>query len=228
MPDPFMTRLSMDSDYRKKLRDLETSNPRWGAKRLAAELHARLSDYDIQKLALAYLAEIADGIKRERAQKIEEEATAPRETEARQAPEDKTHESYPWNKAGRKACRKCGCLACLQALGENERFESDLREKHNPWPKVMELIKSYEAEIRLEVTEDLLGSEFALGDGKRVTWGDATVEDHQQRIDLLAKNAAANISTATKHQAALVMLTDRNVPTLREYANRELITNGTR
>lgn len=59
----------------------------------------------------------------------------------------------------------------------------------------------------MEFTAELLASEFALGDGRRVTWGEATVGDHEQRIELLTKNAAANAEAAARHVNAVSVLT---------------------
>lgn len=71
---------------------------------------------------------------------------------------------------------------------------------------VMKAIAETAERVRLEVTEELLGEQFALGDGRRVTWGRATVADHEQRITMLAKNAAANVEAAARHQAAIDMI----------------------
>lgn len=78
------------------------------------------------------------------------------------------------------------------------------------------LIKDVEQQTRLDVTEELLNTVFALGDGVRVTWGEATVEQHLQRVALLSKNAVANIETAARHQAAVSLITQHGSTCLRE------------
>lgn len=81
-----------------------------------------------------------------------------------------------------------------------------------------ETIATYAEEIRLEVTQELLGSLFALGDGRRVTWGAATVGEHQQRIQLLLGNAAGNVEAAARHQAAITLIERAGVSCLGEVA----------
>src|SRR5690606_36081744 len=77
-------------------------------------------------------------------------------------------------------------------------FDWDFRE---PWERMTAAIEQYRVDVRLELTQELLGSEFALGDGRTVTWGEATAEDHQQRIEMLTKSAGGTLQTAARHQA---------------------------
>jgi hypothetical protein len=91
---------------------------------------------------------------------------------------------------------------------EKWRFET---ERHQ---LIAELLKKYKETIRLELTEELLGSIFALGDGRRVTWGEATRAEHEQRIDMLAKNANANAAAAARHMAAVSMIEEAGVERL--------------
>jgi putative heme degradation protein len=64
-------------------------------------------------------------------------------------------------------------------------------------------IQNYTDHIRLQVTQELLATTFALGDGVVVTWGEATVAQHEQRISLLTKNAAGNLEAAARHRSAV-------------------------
>jgi hypothetical protein len=84
------------------------------------------------------------------------------------------------------------------------------------WRGLNEIVNEWEQTIRLEVTAELLETVFALGDGQRVTWGDATVDQHQQRIGMLMQNMYANAETAARHQAAVGMIEAAGVATLRE------------
>lgn len=84
--------------------------------------------------------------------------------------------------------------------------------------RVSELIHEVAAQVRLDVTEELLHTEFALGGGQRVTWGEASAEQHRQRIELLSKNAAANVEAAARHEKAIEMLCGGRVANLRELA----------
>jgi hypothetical protein len=64
------------------------------------------------------------------------------------------------------------------------------------------------------VTEELLGTEFALRDGRKVTWGEATRGEHMQRIALLQKNAAGNVDAAARHYQAVAMLDEAGAGSL--------------
>jgi hypothetical protein len=91
---------------------------------------------------------------------------------------------------------------------QKEKFEEER------YKMLHTLIKDYTQTIRLELTEELLGSIFALGDGRRVTWGEATRAEHEQRIDMLAKNANANAAAAARHVAAVSMIEEAGVERL--------------
>jgi hypothetical protein len=69
------------------------------------------------------------------------------------------------------------------------------------------VVDTHAKRVRLETTAELLGTIFALGDGRRVTWGSATVADHQQRLDMLLQNATGIAETAALHRKAITMLT---------------------
>jgi hypothetical protein len=94
---------------------------------------------------------------------------------------------------------------------------------HKPLPTFEEIgaqlkrnIDNYRNAVRLEITEELLSGYFALGDGRRVTWGDATLDDHAQRVNQLMSHAQGTVETAVRHQAAIEMIRDAGVHTLRE------------
>lgn len=86
------------------------------------------------------------------------------------------------------------------------------------WRRAQEAIAEWAAQIRLETTRELLGTLFALGDGTSVTWGQATIGEHEQRIAMLAKNATGVIETAARHQAAIRMIKDAGVDCLADLA----------
>lgn len=76
------------------------------------------------------------------------------------------------------------------------------------------MIKTVEKETRLKVTEELLCSVFALGDGRTVSWRTATIADHEQRLIMLTKNAVGIIETAAMHQAAIEILKSSGIDRL--------------
>lgn len=88
--------------------------------------------------------------------------------------------------------------------------------------RVEALIEEVAEEVRLETTAELLNTIFALGDGSKTTWGRATVAQHQQRIQMLAKNAAGVIETAALHRAAISMIESAGVVCLAEVPDADI------
>lgn len=78
------------------------------------------------------------------------------------------------------------------------------------------LVADTAAATRLEVTQELLSSIFALGDGTRVTWGEATIEQHEQRIAMLTTSISGTVETAARHEVAVEMIRSAGVRTLGE------------
>jgi len=66
-----------------------------------------------------------------------------------------------------------------------------------------------------EAIKALLDEPFSLGDGTRVTWGDATVEQHLQRIELLREQIRGQQETLARHEVAVRILKEANAPCLR-------------
>ena len=68
-------------------------------------------------------------------------------------------------------------------------------------------------------TEDmqrLTDETFALGDGSRVRWGDATIKQHEARIDYLAKQRDGIDATIQRHRAVIEQLRAAGVSCLNE------------
>jgi hypothetical protein len=110
-----------------------------------------------------------------------------------------------------------------ESAGRGEFFAADF------WPdgcmayrdmqrvkRVYELIDEVAEDVRLETTRELLDTFFALGDGTRTTWGSATIAEHEQRIELLARQSAGVIDTAASHRAAIDMIGEAGVTCLAE------------
>ena len=72
------------------------------------------------------------------------------------------------------------------------------------------------AQTRLEVTAELLDVKFALGNGTKVTWGKATVEQHRQYVAMLSTQVAGVAETAARHAAAIRMCEEAGVSCLGE------------
>jgi len=77
-------------------------------------------------------------------------------------------------------------------------------------------VEEIEQRVRIEVTEELLSTAFATGDGNRVTWGAATLDQHKDRLRMLKKHIQGTAETAAMHSAAIRMIQEAGVSTLAE------------
>lgn len=64
--------------------------------------------------------------------------------------------------------------------------------------------------------ESMLDQSFVLPDGTRVTWGAATVAQHELRAHSLETMATSTLETAARHRTAVQALKSAGVDTLRE------------
>jgi hypothetical protein len=60
----------------------------------------------------------------------------------------------------------------------------------------------------------LLNAEFALGSGKRVTWGAATIDDHHHRIEYLRAKQRGIEQTIERHKHVAQLLLENNAECL--------------
>lgn len=111
---------------------------------------------------------------------------------------------------------------------EREAVKSEPRPRRSPeaaWTSQMEhyasmaaplrrIIDEYAEALKIEWTADLLASEFALPDGSRTTWGDASIAQHRARVEMFTSNAQANIEGAARHEKAIAELEAAGTPTL--------------
>lgn len=67
---------------------------------------------------------------------------------------------------------------------------------------------------RMSARKQLIAESFPLGDGRFVTWGDATIADHEQRIDLLTANQLGLAATIARHRDAIALITAHKVTCL--------------
>lgn len=68
--------------------------------------------------------------------------------------------------------------------------------------------------VEVEFTTTLLRSEFVLPGGQVATWGNATVEQHEIRYNMLLKNAIGNLETLALHAKAIEKIKHANSETL--------------
>lgn len=73
-----------------------------------------------------------------------------------------------------------------------------------------------EQESAPEARAQLLASTFALYDGTRVTWGEATVDQHAQRIARLDRLRQGTTNTIDRHKRALALITAANATCLND------------
>lgn len=70
--------------------------------------------------------------------------------------------------------------------------------------------------IKMAWSTELLAQEFALGDGTLTTWAMATIEQHEQRINMLAQNIRGNGVAIQRHEAAVIKIMEARAETLAE------------
>lgn len=115
------------------------------------------------------------------------------------------------------AQRGCLCDECGRARADSEAI--DERYANRLTDRLSAILREFKEECRIEWTAELLSSAFALGDGSTVTWGEATIAQHQQRIALLQRNAEGNLQAAARHGAAIDAITFAGASTLNEAAS---------
>lgn len=76
------------------------------------------------------------------------------------------------------------------------------------------------AEPTLTISE-VFRERFALGNGIRVEWGAATVEQHRQRISMLQTLQAGIGVTIHRHEQAITLIEDANVSCLDDLVEHE-------
>jgi aryl-alcohol dehydrogenase-like predicted oxidoreductase len=76
------------------------------------------------------------------------------------------------------------------------------------------LVETLSAVSGFELTPALLATEFSLGHGETVTWGEATVAQFQQRLDMLETHVAGTLTTCGQVRAGIRTLRRRRKPTL--------------
>jgi len=63
---------------------------------------------------------------------------------------------------------------------------------------------------------ELLDRSFAIGRHLRVRWGEATVEQHQQRVEMLGKQVSGLEATINRHLQAIAVIEEEGVSCLDE------------
>ncbi len=129
----------------------------------------------------------------------------------------KAYEESPEGQAERAA--KDRQRAERDAEYRAEKEASDRRYREGMASAIWKCMDDYADYLHVKWTQELLDSPFALGDGRTVMWGDATVEDHRGRVAMLTKHAAGTLESASRHKQAIDDLESAGVQTLRELAS---------
>jgi len=82
-----------------------------------------------------------------------------------------------------------------------------------------ELLSRFDGKIKIEADEnliELMKSSFSMGDGNVALWGNATIEEHQQRIDMLKKQRDGIDETISFHIKAIEFIQKNGVKCLND------------
>lgn len=104
----------------------------------------------------------------------------------------------------------------LEAAAARDDEEARLRLNREMKAIIDAGMDRYATKLRMQWTDELLRSEFALGDGSKVTWGEATKGQHELRMQMHLKNAAAGVEAAARHREAIAVLDSSRATTLNE------------
>jgi hypothetical protein len=159
-------------------------------------------DSAIRDLAMSYLVDRVGMLRRADARQVEAGASAepaPEESSAAERGQARERARYAEKRQEKETYG--------HVLSSDERIQIASEQ-------IDEAIESFRASMRLELTAELLASEFSLGDGSSVTWGAATVEQHSQRVASLTRHAVGTAETAARHSAAIALCEENGVQSL--------------
>jgi hypothetical protein len=161
----------------------------------------------LAEMARRYLRERSAELRRARTLEAEREASRLRTDRlARRElglPLDAPDEEVQKRKAEREA----------EYRRETARIDYECKARLNE--SLGDILREYTTRLRMEWTSELLASEITLPDGTVTTWGDATVEEHEQRRQMFMKMAATNVEGAARHEQAIRALREGGATNLR-------------
>ena len=109
----------------------------------------------------------------------------------------------------------CDCQSC-ETVREIEK-QGQIR-LHASLSRILD---DYADRLRIEWTAELLASTFALPDGTRILWGEATLAQHEERLQMLVRNAEANLEAAARHRAAMAAIVRADALCLNEVVTHQ-------
>ena len=108
------------------------------------------------------------------------------------------------------ARRGCPCTLCEAARATDASVKATVN------AAIDTIYLAFQKIEKMEWTWRLLNSSFSLGRRVSVTWADATVEEHEQRIELIEKPARGSLQTAARHRSAIDTIVAARAVNLRE------------
>lgn len=109
--------------------------------------------------------------------------------------------------------------ALLQYCRMSMRQDASALEREYKWqpaPRPAAKGGSVPAARPITARDDFIRNRFATGDGRWVSWAEATVEDHEQRLGMLIAQRAGLDRTINLHQRAVEQILEAGVSCLCE------------
>lgn len=104
-----------------------------------------------------------------------------------------------------------------RAIREEARREFEQRRRTDIRSLTEAFLDGVASRWKMEWTAELLDAEFSPNhDGSRTTWGLATAEDHQARVDLLVHNVQSNAELIARHRCAMDTLAETGAKNLHD------------
>lgn len=176
------------------------------ARELASKLLRATSREFLHSVAVKHLVAAARDESRRRALVVERGASRAGSSPRGQAdPEDGLWKGRfrhgVLNKRTGAARNGCDCAVCEGARTRDAQIYLTCFEEATG--KMARIFEDLSTQMRMQWTEDLLGTPFALPGGDRVTWGSATVAQHRERVEMFKGQVAAGTEGAARHLAAI-------------------------
>jgi hypothetical protein len=185
-------------------------------KRIAESVVRGLDDRTLRALAYSCLSDWAWTVIRADQRAVERAAMQAEVDVQREEWSERAEQDRRWQ------ALKRGAQWAWKAITPEEKARWDeWRAVEDEWERkkvesLNRIIGDFMATMRVQWTEELLGSEFALGDGRRVSFGDATVADHRKRVDMQTGLAMAELQDAALHEAAIAVLDETGAACLND------------
>lgn len=118
--------------------------------------------------------------------------------------------------AERRAVRTKSEPVQLTPAERNARLDAQAEIQEQYSAELVKIVNDYTARVRMTWERELLDSILRLRDGTEVTWGDATVEQHEERASIFMDHMQANAEGAARHKRAIEDLRKSGACTLNE------------